>query len=355
MNRSENWENERYIFEKLKQTQIFKYWKKTQFDCQVGKCAWCEKPMQYRYAETDHVKPLYYGGKSEASNLVLCHHNCNKNKSTASGYKRPEWIKRNSYDEAVTRKYNSLVTELFPEDKKDDSEQEYSIEPNLTVGRNKDEQVYHYRKVEMTNAPRSASNSKPVYSYKKKCGAKNELLYYLKYLALAALAFGAAFLIPKIMSSVRQSSSTPSGSGSSGSQISEKPVEKTEDDNRKTYAQTILAGYTNYYKNYANESTSYKWGLPADAFNCPEGNGCYMFRSFSGASIPKDYTYSINSLENGVVFKQTGIIPHASTSNIALYKRARCGSAGTVVGGSADENAAVVVQLSDGTYYCVQN
>ena len=67
MKPSENWEEERYFYEKLKQTKIFRYWKRVQFDCQTGKCAYCGKPMQYRYTETDHIKPLYYGGTSEVS------------------------------------------------------------------------------------------------------------------------------------------------------------------------------------------------------------------------------------------------------------------------------------------------
>ena len=357
MNKSEDWENERFIFEKLKQTQIFRYWKRTQFDCQVGKCAWCGKPMQYRYAETDHIEPLYYGGKSEATNLVLCHHNCNKNKSTASGYNRPEWIKKNNYDDAVTRKYKSLVVELLPE-KRETTEKDYNIIPDITTSKIIDEQKYRYvsGKSVVTNSKVasgfSSVTSSKAGSYSKKNKAKSELLYYLKYLALAALCFGLAFLIPKMMTGSSQKSGT---SNSSGSSSETKPAGQTEDDKRKTYAQTILAGYTNYYNNYANPSSVYKWGLPSDAFNCPKGTGCYSFSSYSGASVPSDYTYSINSLENGVSFKQNGIVPHATTTNIALYKRARCGTDGAVIGGAEAKNAATVVQLSDGTYYCIQN
>ena len=171
-------------------------------------------------------------------------------------------------------------------------------------------------------------------------------------MALAALCFGLAFLIPKITSGNNQKTNT---SNSSGSSSSAKPAGQTEDDKRKTYAQTVLAGYTNYYNNYASPSSSYKWGIPSDAFNCPKGTGCYTFSSYSGASVPSDYTYSINSLENGATFKQNGVIPHATTSNIALYKRARCGSSGSVIGGAEAKNAAAVVQLSDNSYYCVQN
>ncbi len=315
MNKSENWENERYIFEKLKQTKIFKYWKKTQFDCQVGRCAWCGKPMQYRYTETDHVTPLYYGGKSDASNLVLCHHSCNKNKSTASGFKRPDWIKKNSYDDAVTRKYNSLLADLMEEEKtiKDES-RSYS---SKKVSKSKDDDIF-----------------------------KN-VLYVLKYLALAAFFFFLAFLIPKIMMSGNSQKGSSSGSSSS----KEQPAIETEDVTRKTFAQTVVAEYSNYYNNRVVKG----YDLPQDATNCDSWNGCNLSFPLGGVKTPDGYTYSINTLESGIVFSQNGVIPHATKNNVALYKRARCGSNGSVVGGAVEKNAAAVVQLSDGSYYCMQN
>ncbi|MBR0431896.1 HNH endonuclease [Candidatus Saccharibacteria bacterium] len=324
MNKSENWENERYIFEKLKQTKIFKYWKKTQFDCQVGRCAWCGKPMQYRYTETDHVTPLYYGGKSDASNLVLCHHNCNKNKSTASGFKRPEWIKKNSYDEAVTRKYNSLLADLMVENKTIKEERNYTVDPYSSGKNNKS----------------------------KDDGILNNVLYVLKYLALAAFFLFLAFLIPKIMMSGNSQKSgsnysTPSGSSSS----KEQPVIETEDGTRKAFAQTVVAEYSNYYNNRVVKG----YDLPQDATNCDSWNGCNLSFPLGGVKTPDGYTYSINTLESGVVFSQNGVIPHATKNNVALYKRARCGSNGSVVGGAVEKNAAAVVQLSDGSYYCTQN
>ena len=354
MNKSENWENERYIFEKLKQTKIFKYWKKTQFDCQVGKCAWCGKPMQYRYTETDHVTPLYYGGKSEASNMVLCHHNCNKNKSTTSGFKRPEWIKKNSYDDAVTRKYNSLMADLIQEDENISGGQEYNIEPHLTIDRSNSEQVYRYKKVADSNESQNSYSTKSYTSKKttksKDDGILNDVKYVLKYLALAAFFFFLAFLIPKIMSGSSQKS-TPSSSNSSSSNSSTKPVTKTADDIRKTLAQTIVAEYTNYYNNRVVKG----YDLPHDANGCDSWNGCNLSFPLGKVETPEGYTYSINTLENGVTFTQNGQIPHALTNNVALYKRARCGSNGSVTGGTEAKNAAAVVQLSDNSYYCVQN
>lgn len=347
MNKSENWENERYIFEKLKQTKIFKYWKKTQFDCQVGRCAWCGKPMQYRYTETDHVTPLYYGGKSDASNLVLCHHSCNKNKSTASGFKRPDWIKKNSYDDAVTRKYNNLLADLMEEEKTIKDECNYTIEPFLTTNQSKDEQIFRegYENTQSSYDTRSYS-SKKVSKSKDNDIFKN-VLYVLKNLALAAFFLFLAFLIPKIMISGNSQKGSLSGSSSS----KEQPAIETEDVTRKTFAQTVVAEYSNYYNNRVVKG----YDLPQDATNCDSWNGCNLSFPLGGVKTPDGYTYSINTLESGVVFSQNGVIPHAMKNNVALYKRARCGSNGSVVGGTVEKNAAAVVQLSDGSYYCAQN
>lgn len=71
--------------------------------------------------------------------------------------------------------------------------------------------------------------------------------------------------------------------------------------------------------------------------------------------MPDGYTYSINTIANGTIFVQNGQIPHALENNVAIYKRARCGTNGTVVGGTKGKNAAAVIRLSTGLYYCVEN
>lgn len=113
MERSKDWEDERYVFERLKQTQAFKKWKDTQFDCQRGRCAWCGRPMMYNNTETDHISPLYYGGTSDASNLVICCHKCNEEKSTNVGFIRPEWIAENRYDYILNEEYATLKDTLL--------------------------------------------------------------------------------------------------------------------------------------------------------------------------------------------------------------------------------------------------
>lgn len=107
----ERWKEQRFIYELLKQQPIFRSWKKEQFICQTGKCALCQKPMQYRYAETDHFFSLHRGGTSESKNMVLAHHSCNKYKSTKIYSNDLSWIKQNRYAQAVDEKYSSLMNE----------------------------------------------------------------------------------------------------------------------------------------------------------------------------------------------------------------------------------------------------
>ena len=308
--RSKNWENERYLYEKLKQTQIFRQWKKAQFDYQVGKCAWCKKPMQYRYTETDHVKPLYYGGNSEAKNLVLCHHKCNKKKSTSVVHKRPEWIKKNEYDEVVTNKYHELALSISQED---------IIEPNTL------ENIIKPSSLKTSNGPKVLLLIGPF---------------------LLVLFITLPSLLINTRSSIKNTRDTTSTTQNQNNTTEE------ENKKRKDLAQSILDAYIKYYEYWVLEKG---YDLPPDADECTTWNGCSLSFPLGTAETPEGYTYSINSLNDGLILPQTGQSPHASTNNAALYKKARCNSNGSVVGGIEDKNAASVIQLANGEYYCIQN
>ena len=333
MNRSDNWENERYIYEKLKQENVFKYWKKVQFDCQTGKCAWCEKPMQYRYAETDHIKPLYYGGTSEAHNLVLCHHNCNKQKSTRMDYARPHWIKPNRYDVGVNGRYRTLKAKLENDNNYLGAKREQVINPKPYSGL-------------------STSNHKA--EVKQKNHAIRIVFKVLYVLVVALVGLLCVFLLLKYIHPATslngQNTTTQNTTNQNG------VMQADPDLKNKQLAQSILASYVSYFNNYYDKYKG-SWSLPPDEYNCanwPMSSGCRL-SVYGGAKVPDGYTYSVNSLENKKVFQQNGTIPHASKTNAALYKKARCGDSGNVIGGTEAKNAAVVIQLSDDSYYCVEN
>ena len=332
MNRSDNWENERYIYEKLKQENVFKYWKKVQFDCQTGKCAWCKKPMQYRYAETDHIKPLYYGGTSEAHNLVLCHHNCNTRKSTRMNYARPDWIKPNRYDVGVNGRYRTLRAKLEND--------------NNYIGAKRGQVIN----------PKPYSGSS-VSSHKSETKQKNSTIRVffnaLYVLVVALIGLLCVFLLLEYIHPATSSNETDAATQNTTNQNG--VMQADPDLKNKQLAQSILASYTNYYNNYVNKTGS-NMSLPSDQYNCTtwQESGCWL-SFYGGAKTPSGYTYSVNSLESKKVFKQNGTIPHASKTNAALYKKARCGDGGNVIGGNEAKNAAVVIQLSDDSYYCVEN
>ena len=105
------WMQKRAEFDKLKQEKLFKRWKREQYKCQDGKCAWCKKHIKLSDEEThvDHVVPLIYDGDNEFKNLVLTCAECNINKgSKTEGFNSgmyskvrnstPSWIKRNCYN-----------------------------------------------------------------------------------------------------------------------------------------------------------------------------------------------------------------------------------------------------------------
>lgn len=93
------WRQLRYEFEKLKTTRQFKQWVREQWECQLGQCAWCEKPIMMwpnRGVVVDHVKPLSYRaeeqGDNSYDNLVLSCYECNDRKGDEEGYCIPSWI-----------------------------------------------------------------------------------------------------------------------------------------------------------------------------------------------------------------------------------------------------------------------
>ena len=101
-----------FAYSKIKQTGIFKLWRKEQFDCQFGKCAICNKPMEFRFAQVDHIKPRYKKGTNYSNNLALVHKKCNELKGAKSGYERPNWIRSNKYSEKLDEKVYEITEEI---------------------------------------------------------------------------------------------------------------------------------------------------------------------------------------------------------------------------------------------------
>lgn len=76
----------REAFERKKKTSAFKRWRRYQYTVkQSGKCYYCKKKINGVWV-TDHVKPLFRGGTSAYSNLVVSCWRCNELK----GIKLPE-------------------------------------------------------------------------------------------------------------------------------------------------------------------------------------------------------------------------------------------------------------------------
>ena len=70
----------REAFERKKKTAAFKRWRKYQYlVTQKGVCFYCSKPIIGVWV-TDHVIPLFRGGTSRYSNLVVTCWKCNKEK-----------------------------------------------------------------------------------------------------------------------------------------------------------------------------------------------------------------------------------------------------------------------------------
>lgn len=102
-------DRKRSQFEAMKKTDFFRDWKKAEFDCQNGKCAYCQTNIELYSPDTqvDHIKPLCHYGTNEYDNLVLACKKCNYDLKqgnytwtdagglTHVGWKRPEWIREN--------------------------------------------------------------------------------------------------------------------------------------------------------------------------------------------------------------------------------------------------------------------
>ncbi len=106
--RIRRWEIKRAAFEEQKKTPFFKDWKREQYQCQYGKCAWCRKSIDLHSPDTqvDHIKPLMWWGTNEYDNLVLACKECNEEKGDSqfgwAGAKgmpgenrKPAWIRPN--------------------------------------------------------------------------------------------------------------------------------------------------------------------------------------------------------------------------------------------------------------------
>lgn len=91
----EYWNLVSFIYQKLKKTSVYKDWREAQFDCQLGRCVICGKPMDQGYTQVDHIKPRRKFGTNYSDNLALVHRKCNEDKSASEGYVRPTWIKPN--------------------------------------------------------------------------------------------------------------------------------------------------------------------------------------------------------------------------------------------------------------------
>ena len=111
----EYWAFVSFVYSKVKQTSIFKLWRKEQFDCQFGKCTICGKPMDRRYTQVDHIKPRYKYGTNYSDNLALTHKKCNEDKGAKTGYVRPGWFKDNKYSKELDEKVYELTEETRKE------------------------------------------------------------------------------------------------------------------------------------------------------------------------------------------------------------------------------------------------
>ena len=70
----------REAFERKKRTSAFKRWRVYQYRVkQKGLCYYCKKPIRGVWV-TDHKRPLFRGGTSAYSNLVVTDWGCNKAK-----------------------------------------------------------------------------------------------------------------------------------------------------------------------------------------------------------------------------------------------------------------------------------
>ena len=325
---NEQWKEQRFIYELLKQQPIFRSWKKEQFVCQTGKCAYCKKPMQYRYTETDHFVSLYRGGTSEAKNMILVHHSCNKYKGTKTYSNDLSWIKINKYDQAVNDKYQKLL-------------EEHDI--NKPVAReNSSATTLEDHDLSAKHVEKKPTKSKRTSEIKKN-------LIGLGIVCLLLLGF---IYIPKIYQNISTSN-----------------INSTlTDENRITYAEQAIRAYSEWQEKYSIPGTTSK-------SQCGES---YLGNKNLTDKLTCEHaiTYTINSFSEildptNTSIEQTGELPHATNENIALYGVAKCAEqpkslTGTVLlthspyvaelrDTGSYKDVAAVIRLSDGYYFCTDN
>ena len=77
-------------FEKSKDTDGFKGWRKAQYAAQSGHCAWCYKKVEYKDMDVDHIHPVSHSSLgydvNNFDNLVLACHECNRDKKCDTAY-----------------------------------------------------------------------------------------------------------------------------------------------------------------------------------------------------------------------------------------------------------------------------
>lgn len=106
----QNTDKFRAEFEQFKTTETYKKWRKAQYNCQNGQCAWCKCHLDLHSpnTQTDHIKPLCQGGNpTDLNNLVLACKSCNywckkgnytwrdRNGTVHNGWSKPSWIQSN--------------------------------------------------------------------------------------------------------------------------------------------------------------------------------------------------------------------------------------------------------------------
>ena len=151
----------RQNFEKSKQTDGYKAWRKAQYAAQSGHCAWCYKRIDYKDMDADHIHPVgkagYCDNINDFDNLVLACHECNRDLKKDSTYnevayekalnkltrqqkqdgyapekiywERPKWIKSNKY----CKSYRNFSPANIPESERNVWNQESPLVRNYSL------------------------------------------------------------------------------------------------------------------------------------------------------------------------------------------------------------------------------
>lgn len=283
--------------------------------------------MQYRYTETDHFVPLFRGGTSDAENMVLVHHNCNKYKGTKTYSNDLSWIKANKYDQAVNDKYQKLLDEH--------GINKSGVKENSPVA------MFDYD-----------FSAKRIEKKPTKSKGASDIKKNLIGLGVACLLLLGLVYIPKIYTEMSTSNINSTLS----------------DEKRIKYTEQAIKAYSEWQEKYSIPGTTSK-------IRCGEG---YLGNENLTDRLACEHviTYSINAFNEvldttNTSIEQTGEVPNATNENIALYRVAKCAekpksSPGIVLlthsayvaelrdTGSYTDVAAVI-RLSDGSYFCADN